>query len=180
MSARTRLVESALGPPVAQYLTDQGYRVWIDPDGSGFLDVVALRDNEVGLVELKVADWRTVLEQALRRRAWGDWVAVALPRKTLAQKAIERHPNGRASRVGVWWIDGAAVEVLRKAQRVYDPGEPDPFEVPRQHFRELLQRLASGELPPGASWGLASHAARAMHRRRAAIDWTLDEFTERD
>jgi hypothetical protein len=176
--ARPRPSEASLGPPVERYLSGLGYRVWIDPDGSGFLDMVAMKDEEVGLVELKVSDWKTVLVQAVRRRAWGDWVAVALPRWSLAQKVIERRSAGRAARVGVWWIDDGELRVLRPARVLYDPGEPDPFSVPRGHFRELLQHLAAGRIEPGYGWDLAVHAARATHRRRPALEWTLEEFPD--
>jgi hypothetical protein len=177
MSAkRERLPERALADPVRRHLEADGFRVWVDPDGSDFLDVVARRDEEVGLVELKVADWKTVLVQALRRRAWGDWVAVALPRRSLAEKVLARSAAGRPSRVGVWVVAGESVEVVRPARRLYDPGEPDPFESPRARLRLFLDALEGGGLPEGFEWGLAAHAAQATHRRRPALDWTLEEF----
>ncbi|MCI4351466.1 MAG: hypothetical protein L3K15_08140 [Thermoplasmata archaeon] len=173
---RPRLPESSLAPPVRRHLEAEGFRVWVDPDGSDFLDVVARRNHEVGLVELKIADWKTVLVQALRRRAWGDWVAVALPRRSLASKVLARSSRGRAARVGVWVVAEEKVEVLRPAVPLYDPGEPDPFEEPRARLRLFLDAMETGGLPEGFEWGLAAHAARATHRRRPALDWTMDEF----
>ncbi|MCI4320390.1 MAG: hypothetical protein L3K23_09740 [Thermoplasmata archaeon] len=173
---RVRLPERALAEPVRRHLESEGYRVWVDPDGSDFLDVVARREGVVGLVELKVADWKTVLVQALRRRAWGDWVAVALPRRSLADKVLARSATGRPERVGVWVVSGESVEVVRPALRLYDPGEPDPFEAPRARLRLFLDALEEGGLPEGFEWGLAAHAAHVTHRRRPALDWTLEEF----
>jgi hypothetical protein len=175
---RPRVPERALAPPVRRHLEAAGFRVWVDPDGSDFLDVVARRGDEVGLVELKVADWKTVLVQALRRRAWGDWVAVALPRPSLAEKVRARSTVGRAARVGIWVVTGENVQVLRPALPMYDPGDPDPFELPRARLRLFLDAMETGGLPEGFDWGLAAHAAQATHRRRPALDWTMDEFPD--
>src|SRR5580700_8943723 len=104
--------ETELVEPVRRYLEALGYRVFVNPDGADYFDVVVRRGTEVGLVELKVADWPKVLAQALRRRGWGDWVAVVLPRRSLAQRVVGRPTAPRGGRVGVWYLSAGSVEVL--------------------------------------------------------------------
>lgn len=170
--------ESELAPPVRAHLEALGYTVWVDPDGSDYLDLVARRGGEVGLVELKVADWKKVVAQALRRRGWGDWVAVALPSPGLARKAVERPATPRGRRVGVWLVRDGRVEVLRPAEPLVAPGESPPFPEMRAALLELTDRLLAGELPEGVGWGLAGAARTADGRLRTTRDWRLPEFED--
>ncbi|HZY70845.1 MAG TPA: hypothetical protein VFF67_07715 [Thermoplasmata archaeon] len=177
-AARGPAREDELAPSVVRFLEPQGYAVRVDPDGSGFLDLVAVRGEEVGLVELKLADWKTVLAQATRRRAWGDWAAVVLPRRTLAEKVVGRAARGFGAKVGVWWVDREEVRVLREAVRFYPPAATDPFAVPRAHLRTLMGALLRGEIPEKVGWGLAGHAARTTHSRRAGMNFAMEEFED--
>ena len=171
------MLERELVPPVRAYLEGLGYRVYVDPDGADYFDVVARRGEEVGLVELKVADWKKVVHQALRRRGWGDWVAVVVPRRSLAEKIVARPSALRGTRVGVWYRDGDSVSVLRAAAPFVAPGEIDPFPEPK-HW--LLERLAIADgLAPGTvvTWGVPD-AGRVAGRGRSSRDWRLEEFPE--
>lgn len=176
--ARGPVREEELAPAVVRFLEPQGYAVRVDPDGSGFLDLVAVRGEEVGLVELKLADWKTVLAQATRRRAWGDWAAVVLPRRSLAEKVVGRSGRGFGAKVGVWWTDSDELRVLRRASPFYPAGATDPFALPRSHLRTLMGALLRGEIPEKIGWGLAGHAARTTHARRAGMSFALDEFED--
>lgn len=167
--------ESDLRGPVTAHLAARGYRTWAAPDGSDYFDLVARRGDEVGLVELKLADWRKVFAQALRRRAWADWVAVALPRATLAGKILARPEAPRARRVGVWVVSGGAVRELRAAEPLVGPGEADPFAESRTRFRGFLDALEAGGLPPNAHWEVPGRPT-VGGARRTTRDWRLEEF----
>jgi hypothetical protein len=153
---------------VQRHLEARGYRVWVAPDGRDFLDLVARRGPTVGLVELKVADWRTVRAQGIVRRALGDWVAVALPSASLAQRLVDSLRGPVAPRLGVWVVTPGGVEELREAQPMPDPPDGTPAAEARRRFRALLDRVE--ELPQGVDWG------GAARRTGTGRSYRLDEF----
>ena len=170
--ARPKLRESDLAPPVRRYLEAQGYTVWVDPDGTDYFDVVARRASEIGLVELKLSDARKVLGQAVRRRGYSDWVAVALPRESAARRVLGLPIPAPGERVGVWWVDGEEVRVLRPAVARPVPAD-DPFVERRDGLVRLLDLMESGALPTGVSWGHLTSG-----RLRPPREVRLDEFPE--
>jgi hypothetical protein len=159
------------------HLTGLGYRVWVDPDGHDYFDLVARRGDEVGLVEAKVSDPRTVLTQALRRRAWGDWTAVVVSTDRIARGIVSRSGGTRAAPVGVWYARDGRVEVLRPARPWAVPGWDDPFADLRDRFRRVLDALESGELPPGVPWDGVLREVRRASGGRSFAEWRLDEPT---
>jgi len=173
-----RLRESELRAPVRAHLEAQGFRTWIAPDGRDYFDLVALRGEEIGLVELKVSAARQVFGQALRRRAWADWVAVAIPGRRAAERLLARPAADRAERVGIWIVGPSGIRELRSARPMYAEGEPRPFEEARARFRELLRALESGELPDGIDWGIFGAPRLPGAHRRSTRDWRLEEFPE--
>ena len=78
--------ETELYPPVAAYLTAQGYTVRGEVKGC---DVVAVREDEVIVVELKRTLNLTLLAQAVRRQSITPSVYIAIPRP--ANKAKWQH-----------------------------------------------------------------------------------------
>jgi len=168
--------ERELAGPVRSYLESMGFRVWVDPDGTDYYDVVARRAREVALVELKLADGRTVLRQALRRRGWADWAAVAVPSERLARRIAARPVAERGERVGVWAVVGEELRVIRPAAPFVGPGEIDPFGRLKLAMHERLDLLESGELPEGIGWQLLSASRRDLPGGRSTRDWRLEEF----
>jgi hypothetical protein len=171
------MLETELVPPVRAYLEALGYRVYVNPDGADFFDVIARRGGEVGLVELKVADWKKVVHQALRRRGWGDWVAVVLPRRSLAEKVLARPEAPRGARVGVWCLVDRQLRVLRAAQPLVAPGEVDPFPEPKAWLLERLELTDAFGGPGTIDWSVPD-AGRLSAARRSSRDWRLEEFPE--
>lgn len=169
--------ESDLAVPVERYLAPLGYRVWVDPDGSDYFDVVARRGEEVGLIELKLADWKGVLAQAVARRGWGSWTAVVVPRESLGQRLLAHPRNERTARVGIWLVRGGTIEILRPAAPSIAPGENDPYESLRAEFRHLLDAMESGVLPPKVGWTYLRGWARFQQGGRPAKSWSLEEFS---
>jgi hypothetical protein len=157
------------------HLVGLGYRVWVDPDGHDYFDLVARRGDEVGLVEAKVSDARAVLTQALRRRAWGDWTAVVVATERLARGIVERSDGTRAAPVGVWWTGPGTVTVLRPARAWSPPGSDDPFADLRVRFRRVLDALESGEIPSGIPWDGVLREIRRASGGRSFAEWRLDE-----
>ncbi len=170
------MIEADLRAPVLAHLRARGYLAWADPDGRDYFDIAAIRGEEVGLVELKLADARAVLGQALRRRAWADWVAVAVPGVRAARRLADVREPEVAARVGVWRVADDRVEEIRPAQPLRGEGEPDPFAASRERLRKLLAALARGEVPEGVGWGLSGAPRLVGPGRRSTSDLRLDEF----
>lgn len=172
--------EVELRAPLEAYLSPRGYRLYFDPDGSNYFDAVAVRPNEVGLVELKVADWKRVFEQALVRRGWGDWVALLLPRRSLAEKVLKLPSPAAASAVGVWYLEGGSVRELRRASPLAELPGSEAFGPLRQHLLESLAMLDSGLLPPGVEWRILRRPRRAGAPGRSLDPrlWRLEEFSD--
>ena len=168
--------ERSLAPPVVAHLAGQGYTVWVDPDGSDYLDVVARRGAEIGLVELKLADWRKVLAQAVRRRGWADWVAVVLPRRSLADRAVEAAQGPRTRPIGVWVSDGETLTVVRAAAPLWPAGTVHPFPELRARLELFTDLLAAGSIAPGVAWNLPGAVGRLPDGRRSTREYRLEEF----
>jgi hypothetical protein len=165
--------EAELVAIVARYLSGEGYRTYVDPDGSDYFDLVVRRDGVIGLVEAKLAQPRALLVQAIRRRAWGDWVAVVVPSPRTADRLAASTLGRRAEPVGVWVLDGEGVRIVRPA-RPFPVGE-DPFAAHRARFHAVLDQIDRGELPGGIRWdGLGRELGRASGGRRFR-EWRLDE-----
>jgi hypothetical protein len=171
-SARPRIHEHDLRAPVIAHLTAQGYRVWADPDGRDYLDIVAARGAEVGLVELKVADWKTVRAQGVARRALADWVAVALPSAAAAGRLMGSTRGPVAPRLGVWVVLPEGVEVLRPALPLKPPPTGSPAFEARTGFRALVDLAVAGDLPDSVHWG------GGARRTGGGRSYRLDEFPQ--
>jgi hypothetical protein len=172
---RPRRPEREIVVGVRAFLERGGYRVWTDPDGHDYFDLVARRDAEVGLVEAKVADGRKVLAQALRRRVWGDWSAVVVASERTARRLVERTTGSRASPIGIWWYDGDAVHILRESRPWITAGQTDPSAPLRERFRGVLDALDAGALPPGIPWDGVLGEVRRASGGRGFAEWSLDE-----
>lgn len=172
-----RVSEREVVRTAAAHLAEQGYRVYPHPDTADYFDLIARRGDEVGLVEAKVSGSREVLLQAVRRRAWGDWVAVVLPSEKAAERLAARTDGTRAAPVGVWVAKHGSVRVVRPAAR-WARAETDPFSALRERFRAVLDRVDSGELPADVPWGGVVGAVRRASGGRGFKEWRLDEPVE--
>jgi hypothetical protein len=167
--------EAELVQVVARYLSARGYTTYANPDGADYFDLVARRGDEVGLVEAKVSDARTVIRQALRRRVWGDWTAVAMPGRLAARRLLERTRDGHAAAVGIWIVGATTVDELRPARPWVADSDEDPYRDLRVRFRGVLDAIDRGEIPAGASWdGVLLEIGRASGGR-GFREWRLDE-----
>ncbi len=180
MSPRARLPplparETDLLPDVRARLEAEGYTVYVNPDGSDYFDVVARRGEEVGLVELKRTDWKHLLVQAVARRGYGDWVVAVLPRRFSAERLRARADTELSRAIGIWWVGAHGLEVLREATP-WSAGTRERFPDHRAALKEMLEAIASGAVPAGATWG--GFPARTARRAggRSAREWRLDEF----
>ncbi len=169
--------EAELRAPVLAHLAARGDRAWASPDGHDYFDIVAVGPSGIGLVELKVAAAGKVFAQALRRRAYADWVAVAIPSERAARRLLGLPQAPLARRVGVWAVrpDGTVHE-LRAAEPIVP--EDDPFAPARARFRELVEALLDGGLPEGVDWSGTRGPGLPGPGRRSTRDWRLEEFPD--
>ncbi len=177
MTARRapRASEAEVVRAAAAHLERLGYRVRIDVDGTDYFDLIAQRGEEVGLVEAKVADARTVLAQALRRRGWGDWTAVVLGSERAAERLAARTARTRAGPIGIWSFGGGRVRVVRPARPWVESGADDPFAELRARFRRVLGALEDGSIPAGIRWDGLVREIRRSSGGRGFSEWRLDE-----
>ncbi len=173
---KPRRHESELVERVAAFLVARGYRVYVDPDRGSYFDLVARRGEEVGLVEAKVSDARTVLRQALVRRAWADWCAVAVGGERSARRLAERTRGGRAEPVGVWAVRGDDVLEVRAPTPWASSTDPTPYRELKERFRAILDAVDRGEIPAGVGWGGVPGAVRRASGGRSFSEWRLDEL----
>jgi len=174
----TRVSEREVVRTAAAFLQQLGYRVYPNLDSTDYFDLVARRGREVGLVEAKVSGSREVLVQALKRRAWGDWVAVVLSSERAAERLAARTERSRAARVGVWATKNGGVRVVRAAVPWVRPGEDDPYSDLRDRFRSILDRVDAGELSVEVPWSGVVSAVRRASGGRGFKEWRLDEPVE--
>jgi hypothetical protein len=170
-----RPTERAIVEVTRAHLEALGYRVWADPDGHDYFDLVARRGEEIGLVEAKVAAPRAVLAQALRRRVWGNWTAVVVASERTATGLERRTEGTRAAPVGLWWVEGNALRVRRAPTSWVLPGADDPFAPLRDRFRNILDALEAGEIPAGIPWDGVVREIRRASGGRGFAEWRLDE-----
>ncbi len=174
-SAPSHRTEGEVVAALAAHLSAQGFRTYVNPDGTDYFDLVARRGDEVGLVEAKVGDARTVLSQALRRRVWGDWSAIALAGDLAAQRVADRTRGTRAEPIGVWVARPGNVREVRSARRWVTPGVEDPYAELRARFRGILDALDRGELPTAVRWDGVPRAVRRASAGRGFAEWRFDE-----
>lgn len=168
--------EAELVRSAARWLSGEGYRTYVDPDGSDYFDLVVRRDGEVGLVEAKLSRPSELLTQALRRRPWGDWVAVIVPSPRTAGRLDATTRGRRAEPVGVWLLEGDRLRVVRPARPFPRPADgADPFVAHRTRFRRLLDAVDRGEVPAGVPWDDLGRELRRASGGRGFREWRLDE-----
>ena len=168
--------EAELVAATARHLEGNGYRVYVDPDGSNYFDLACRRGDEVGLVEAKLGNPTQLLNQALRRRAWADWIAVVVPSERTAATIVAASTGRRAEPVGVWYLGRGVVSVVRPARPFVPSAAADyPFAAARALFRTTLDRLDAGELPAGLRWDGLFGALRHASGGRKFAEWRLDE-----
>lgn len=175
VTARPRRSEHDLLGAVARHYAAQGCTTYLDPDGASFFDLAVRRGEEVGLVEGKVGGLRNVLGQALRRRAWADWVAVAIDAPRAAERLRLRTAAGRARVVGILLVGPTGLTELRAPGRRPLVPDDDPFAPLRARFRLALDAIDRGERPDGVGWSGVPSAVRHASGGRRFAEWRLDE-----
>ena len=169
--------EADLADPMRRLLEAEGYRVWVNPDGSDYFDLVARRRDEIGLVELKLVDLPKVIEQAVRRRVWADWSGVAVPGRGRAEKIVDRTRATPAARLGVWAITDQVAQPVRPAERW--AVDADGFDAQRTFLRSVLDQIDAGAtLGTPVDWGFVGSLPRGLRPggRTPGREWRLEEL----
>ena len=162
-------------PALRHHLERQGFQVYPNPDGTDYFDLVARRGGEIGLVELKLNRGGAVLHQALRRRAWGAWTAIALASERTARRLVTAPTSRLRSAVGIWYVQGETVEVLRPARLTPDRTRSEMAGAARAELGRWLDRVDRGELPPGVRWEGLRYAVGRFSGGRRFKEWTIEE-----
>lgn len=110
-------LERELAPPVGRFLQEQGYESFFEVHFNGRVaDVIALKDEEVVAVELKLRDYRTAHRQAIAYQVGCHRSYVGLPLETaLAALRRDRHAFV-ASGTGVLAVERDEVRELLPAR----------------------------------------------------------------
>jgi len=110
-------LESELAEPVGRYFAAQGYDPHYEVHFNGRIaDVIALKDDEVVAVELKLRDYRTAHRQAMAYQVGCQRSYIGVPLETaLLALRRDRHAFGESG-TGILAIDGASVRELLPAR----------------------------------------------------------------
>ncbi|MGI0139743.1 MAG: hypothetical protein ACREBT_01110 [Thermoplasmata archaeon] len=167
--------EAEMVAPMRAHLEREHYRVYVNPDGRDYFDMIARRGSELGLVELKRTLGAKVFGQALRRRAWGDWVAVALGSEMAARRLVAERTGRLSAAVGVYWVHGSTVDCLRPSRAVPAMAAVDGRPSARTELAGWLDAVDRGELPREVHWDGLFHDLRRLSGGRRYREWTLEE-----
>ena len=88
---RTELYEEDLKAGLKAFFRNHGYRAYAEVRMiNRWVDLVAVKDDEVVAVELKISDWRQAIRQAIGYQLGADYAFVAMPFKN----ACDAYKNG--------------------------------------------------------------------------------------
>jgi hypothetical protein len=104
-------LEAELAAPVARHFVEAGYEAFLEVYFNGRIaDVIAVKDEEVVAVELKLRDWRQAHRQAMAYQVGCHRSYVGVPLKT-ALDALRRDRHAFvASGTGLLAIEGGSPE----------------------------------------------------------------------
>lgn len=110
-------LERDLAPPVGAHLAAQGYDVWYEvPFNGRIADVIALKDDEVLAVELKLRDHRTAHRQAIAYQVGCHRSYIGVPLETaLTALRRDRHAFDQSG-TGILAVDGDDVREMLPAR----------------------------------------------------------------
>jgi len=158
------LKESDLYTPIKQFLTNLGYQVKGEIKSC---DIVAIKDDEIIIIELKLTLNITLLLQSIDRFSLADIVYIAIPKQSAIYKKKQKQVKKLVARLGLGLIvvdiqkDHAYVEVIR------DPKEYTPQKNKRKQkalLKEFHQR--QGDTQKGGSTtrkaGLTAYRQRSI------------------
>ncbi len=105
--------ESALYIPVREWLRDRGYRVHVEMFDA---DVIAIKDSQITVVELKLGFNDGLCRQLQDRSKWADFVYAAIPPNAADANTIWGSRKTFFARYGfgLLIVDGNSVKQRRK------------------------------------------------------------------
>ena len=168
--------EVDLYPPLKHFLTQQGYLVKGEVQ---HCDVVAIRgDEDVVVVELKLAINLTVLLQAVDRLKMTDTVYIGVPKGLTVLKTQRKHIVKLLRRLGLGLIVIDPAAALGSVDVLCDPGGYKPHQV-KQRTHRLLGEFMHRVGDPNAGGSTVSRGIMTAYRQKAlAIGEYLQEHGE--
>jgi len=149
--------ESDLYPPVRQWPLARGYEVHVEIFGA---DVVAVKDGQLTVVELKVAWTNQLFQQLIDRAGWADFVFAAVPAAMArTREATSKTKGARYRGFGVLAVDCERCKVKQVAK----PRQQPWMFVKRRNYR--LKELTGR--PPAMDHELAGlPSCNTLRRQR--------------
>ena len=157
-----KLKESDLYLPIKLFLNKQGYEVKGEIKQC---DIVAKKDDEIIIIELKLTLNITLLLQSIDRFTLADIVYIAIPKQTPMYKTKSKQIKKLVARLGLGLI---VVDIQEKQQYVEVVSDPKEYQ-PRKNKRKqsaLLKEfsLRQGDTQKGGS--TTKQAGLTAYRQR--------------
>ena len=137
-----RLKESDLYLPIKLFLNKQGYEVKGEIKQC---DIVAKKDDEIIIIELKLTLNITLLLQSIDRFTLADIVYIAIPKQTPMYKTKSKQIKKLVARLGLGLI---VVDIQEKQQYVEVISDPKEYQ-PRKNKRKQSALLKEFSLRQG-------------------------------
>ncbi|WP_413691864.1 DUF2161 family putative PD-(D/E)XK-type phosphodiesterase [Psychromonas sp. KJ10-2] len=159
----TKLQESDLYLPIKHYLTNLGYQVKGEIKDC---DIVAIQDDQLLIIELKLTLNITLLLQAVERFTLADNVYIAIPKQATIFKKKQKQVKKLIARLGL----GLIVVDIQKSQQYVEVINDPKYYTPKKNTRKqkaLLKEFHSrqGDTQKGGSTN--SNAGLTAYRQRA-------------
>ncbi|MDN2664742.1 DUF2161 family putative PD-(D/E)XK-type phosphodiesterase [Psychromonas sp. 14N.309.X.WAT.B.A12] len=158
-----KLQESDLYLPIKHFLSNLGYQVKGEVKNC---DIVAIKDQEMLIIELKLTLNITLLLQAVERFTLADNVYIAIPKQATIYKNKQKQLKKLIARLGL----GLIVVDIQKTQQyvevINDPKDYTPKKNKRKQKALLKEfNLRQGDTQKGGSTNSA--AGLTAYRQRA-------------
>lgn len=119
--------EDMMREGVRRYLRALGYYVLFDSDlgGGSYFDCIAIGENDIGAIELKLSDWKKVVAQARRRLHNVNWAVILMPSLKALEKIQENIKTPSCyPEIGLWHFDKDRIMVVREHE-TFEPWQKD-------------------------------------------------------
>ncbi|MCF7808828.1 MAG: hypothetical protein K9M49_02810 [Candidatus Marinimicrobia bacterium] len=157
------LKESELYPPIKEFLEQQGYAVKAEIKQC---DVVALRDELILIVELKLSINLTILLQAVDRLKYSDTIYIGVPSNIPLLKRNRKRIVKLMRLLGIGLIVVHPRSKIGKVEVLCDPGEYKPRQI-KKRSEQLLGEFFQRQGDPNLGGTATKHGIMTAYRQQA-------------
>ena len=155
--------ETDLYPPIKAFLENQGYEVKAEIENC---DVVAVHQDLIVIVELKLSINLTVLLQAVDRLKYSDTVYIGTPSNISPLKRNRRRIIKLMRMLGIGLIVVHPRSKVGKVEVLCDPGAYQPKQV-RKHQKRLLGEFFHRQGDPNLGGSSTRQGLMTAYRQQA-------------